>query len=312
MASQIDQRRSAAALWTLVERQHGVVSRAQLLAAGLSSPAIKHRIARGRLHPAAAGVYAVGRPELSRRGRMMAAVLACGPTAWISHETGAEVLVVRRREPGPIEVSIPAGLTRRRPGIRVHRRERSDGHTVMMRDGLPVTTVPALMVDMALRWSQAHLEAAVNQADALDLLDAEAMRAALEAFTGQPGVRVVRELLDAATFLLTDSELERLFLALVRRAGLPEPRTQSYLGSHRVDFVWAEVGLVVETDGLRYHRTPLQQRRDLERDQAHRARGMVPIRFTHHQVRRQPEHVFRGLADGMRMAEAARDLRWAG
>jgi len=257
MAYKIEQPWSSADVWRLVRRQHGVIARRQLLDAGLTQPAILHRVTRGRLHPMERGVYAVGRPELSRDGQMMAAVLACGPEAWISHETGGELLRVRRREPGPMEVSVPVGTTRRRSGIRIHRR-------------------------------------------------------ALDAFVGQPGVKVVRDLLDGATFLLTDSELERRFLSLVRSAGLSDPQTQRYVSSHRVDFVWPELGLVVETDSLRYHRTPFQQRKDVERDQAHRARGLVPVRFTQYQVRRKREHVLAGLADGARMAEAARDLRRTG
>jgi very-short-patch-repair endonuclease len=295
-----------------VRGQHGVISRRQLLAAGLGHEAIVHRVRTGRLHPVSRGVYAVGRPQLSRDGALMAAVLAAGTGAWVSHETGAEALRVRRREPGPIELSIVAARRSSRPGVTIHRRERRDEQTVRQVRGLPVTTVPALMVDMALRWPPTHLEAAINQADALDLLDPETMRRALHAFAGQPGVKTLRELLDAATFLLTDSELERRFLRLVRGAGLPDPRTQQYTSGHRTDFVWDELGLVVETDGLRYHRTPFQQRRDLERDQAHRARGLVPVRFTHWQVRYAPRAVVGGLADGARLAEATRDLRGPG
>ena len=299
------QPRSEVEIWRLVERLHGVVSRQQLLAVGLSPSAIKHRLARGRLHPWATGVYAVGRPDLSRKGQMMAALLACGPDSWISHETAAELWAVRRPVPGPLEVSIPALALRRRPGVRVHRRERRDEHTVTALNGIPVATIPSVVIDMALRWPRRHLEAAVNQADALDLLDAEAMRRALDAFTRQPGVRIVRDLLDAATFRLTDSELERLFLRLVRRARLPMPRTQRYVNSHRVDFVWPELGLVVETDSLRYHRTALQQWRDRERDHAHLGVGLLPLRFTHYQVRYQPQHVLQGLADGVRMVRTA-------
>ncbi len=312
MTCSIAQPWSSREVWALVRRQHGVITWWQLLTAGFTRSAIQHRIASGRLHPKLRGVYAVGRPDLSREGEMMAAVLACGPGAWLSHETGCELYRVRRRELGWPEVSIPVPRTCRLRGVRVHRRERRDQHTVTERCGIPVSTVPALMVDMAPRWPPAHLEAAINQADARDLLDPEAMRAALDAFAGQPGVRIVRDLFDAATFLLTDSELERLFLRLVRRAGLSDPQTQRYLGSHRVDFLWPELGLVVETDSLRYHRTAFQQRTDLERDQAHRARGLVPARFTHYQVRFQPEHVLSGLTDGARIAAAARELRRAG
>jgi very-short-patch-repair endonuclease len=289
-----------------------VIARSQLLAAGLSHDGIVHRVRTGRLHPVFRGVYVVGRPELSRDGELMASVLAAGPGAWVSHETGAEALRVRRREPGPIEVSIVAARRSSRPGLAIHRRERRDPSTVTEVRGIPVSTPAALMIDMALRWPPEHLEAAINQADVVDLLDPEQMRTAMDAFRGQPGVRVVRDALDAATFLPTDSELERRFLRLVRGAGLPDPRTRRYASGHRVDFVWDELGLVVETDGLRYHRTPFEQRRDLERDQAHRARGLVPVRFTHWQVRRAPQAVLDGLADGARLAEAARDLRRAG
>ncbi len=205
MAYKIPQRWSSKAIWELVRRQHGVVARRQLLAVGLTQPAIHHRLATGRLHRVRPGVYVVGRPELSRDGELMAAVLAAGPGAWISHETGAEVLRVRRRESGPIEVSFLTARSLKRPGMAGHRRLRRDSRFVTSVRGIPVTTVPALMVDMATRWSRTHLEAAINQADVLDLLDPESMRVALDAFTGQPGVKPVRALLDEATFLLTDS-----------------------------------------------------------------------------------------------------------
>ena len=101
----------------------------------------------------------------------------------------------------------------------------------------------------------------------------------------QPGARTVLRLLDRQVFLLTDSELERMFLRLVRRAGLPTPQTGVRLHGFRVDFFWPVFGLVVETDGLRYHRTASQQARDRRRDQAHTAAGMTTLRFTHAQVR---------------------------
>ncbi len=86
-----------------------------------------------------------------------------------------------------------------------------------------------------------------------------------------------------------------MFLRLVRRAGVADPRTQRYAGSWRVDFIWDDLGLVVETDSLRYHRTPAQQNRDYERDHAHRMAGLVPLRFTHFQIARQPGYVLRIL-----------------
>ena len=102
---------------------------------------------------------------------------------------------------------------------------------------------------------------------------------------GEPGVAMLRTLLDRRTFTLTDSELERRFLRIVERVGLPRPLTGESVNGFEVDFFWPELGLVVETDGLRYHRTPAQQARDRLRDQAHTAAGLTSLRFTRAQVR---------------------------
>jgi very-short-patch-repair endonuclease len=105
----------------------------------------------------------------------------------------------------------------------------------------------------------------------------------------------LRDVLDRATFALTDSELERWFLAIAHRAGLPKPLTQQRVNGYRVDFFWPDLGLVVETDGLRYHRTATQQQSDRIRDQAHSAAGLTPLRFTHAQVMFEPAEVARVL-----------------
>jgi hypothetical protein len=109
--------------------------------------------------------------------------------------------------------------------------------------------------------------------------------------TGQPGVAVLRTLLDRRTFVLTYSELERNFLPVVRRVGLPLPETGLMVNGFEVDLFWPDLGLVIETDGLRYHRTPAQQARDRLRDQAHTAAGLTPLRFTHAQIRFEREYV---------------------
>lgn len=109
------------------------------------------------------------------------------------------------------------------------------------------------------------------------------------------GARRLRELLDRRTFALTDSELERRFLPLSRRAGLPKPLTGASVAGYRSDFYWPELGLVVETDGLRYHRTPTQQGKDHERDQAYAAAGLTALRFTHAQVEFESERVIETL-----------------
>jgi very-short-patch-repair endonuclease len=274
--------------------QHGVVARRQLLALGFSSRAIKHRVAKGRLHPLHRGVYAVGRRGLSRHGHWMAAVLACGPGARLSH-TSAGALWRIGVQLGLIEVSVPLPRAPRVPGIRVHRR---GPHALdrSVADGIPVIGPVQTMVDLATRLDRPRLEAAVNEADKRDLVDPESLRAALTRRGGQPGVRVLCELLDRRTFVLTDSELERRFLPIARRAGLARPLTGQYLNGFKVDFYWPDLGLVVETDGLRYHRTAAEQARDRLRDQTHAAIGLTPLRFTHSQVRFEPDHVCEVLA----------------
>jgi very-short-patch-repair endonuclease len=124
----------------------------------------------------------------------------------------------------------------------------------------------------------------------------------------QRGLGRLKRILDRRTFTLTDSELERRFRPIARGAGLGRPATQVWLNGHRVDFYWPDLGLVVETDGLRYHRTPAQQAVDRERDHAHTAAGLVPLRFTHGQVRYEPGHVQHTLAAVAARIRADRQL----
>jgi very-short-patch-repair endonuclease len=284
MGPQIPQK-SNSALLALTQRQHGVVTRSQMLELGFSPWAIKHRIAIGRLHPLLRGVYAVGRPAVTRRGRWMAAVLSCGPDAVLSHESAAALWGIRPEQRSEIDVSVLRAADRRRPGIVVHRRPSLSAGDCARKDAIPVTTPVRTLVDLATCLQRDQLEAAVNEADKRDLTDAEVLRSHLAGLRGGRGVPRLRELLDRRTFTLTDSELERRFLPLTRKVGLPKPQTGRYVNGFRVDFYWPDLGLIVETDGLRYHRTPAQQARDRLRDQAHLAAGLTPLRFTHAQVR---------------------------
>lgn len=284
-----------------------MVARRQLLELGLTRMAIEHRLKNGRLHLVVRGVYAVGRPEIARRGWWMATVLRCGAGAALSHESAAAAWRIRREPAGPIEISVPAGSSHRAPGIRVHRRSHLPlGHLAAV-DGIPVTDPILTLVDLASRLSSSELEAAINEADKRELVTPEALRAGLEAFKGHRGLPRLRRVLDRHTFVLTDSELERRFLPIARKAGLPLPLTNQRLNGFRVDFYWPDLGLVVETDGLRYHRTPAAQTRDRRRDHAHAAAGLTPLRFTHAQVCFEPDQVRTTLAVvAGRLAEARR------
>jgi very-short-patch-repair endonuclease len=190
-----------------------------------------------------------------------------------------------------LDVSVPAGQAPRKSGIRVHRRATLEEDGVTRCHGIPVTSPVSTLVDLAVCLSPSRLERAVNEADRLDLTDPEALRAALDGIPPRPGVGILRTLLDIKTFTLTDSELERLFLPIVRQVGLATPETGSVVNGYEVDFYWPELGLVVETDGLRYHRTPAQQAKDRIQDQVHTAAGLTPVRFTRAQVKYERAHV---------------------
>ena len=218
--------------------------------------------------------------------------MACShELAVMSHASAAELLGLSLIDSSLILVSVPERIRRRLPGIRCHRRSNLGQWEITDIDGIPLTCPATTIVDVAPSRSPAGLEHVVNEADKLGLVDPETLRLEIDRMPLRPGKARVRELLDRHTFLLTDSELERRFIPIAERAGLPTPITGATVNGYKVDFYWAELGLVVETDGLRYHRTPATQARDRLRDQAHTAAGLTPLRLTHAQVRYQPSRV---------------------
>ncbi len=233
---------------------------------------------------------------MTERGRYLAAVLVCGPAALLSHRSAGDLWGLRRDRSSAIDVVVPGSAMRNPPGIRVHRQRSLDPAVHRLVDGIAVTDPAWTLIDLAACLGDDQLEGAVNEADRLDLVNPEDLRAAIEASPRRPGLSRLRAMLDRQTFALTDSPLERLFLPLVRSAGLPPPLTQVEVSGFRVDFFWPQFGLVVETDGLRYHRTPSQQARDRRRDQAHVAAGLTTLRFSTAQVRFEQDHVRSTLA----------------
>jgi very-short-patch-repair endonuclease len=253
--------------------------------------AIDHRLSTGRLHLLSAGVYAVGRPELTPDGRWMAAVLACGDTAVLSHRSAAELWRIGYEERGRIDVTIRRRSKIARRGLKVRSRPSLDARGLTRRHGIPVTHPVQTLIDLATELLPLRLERAVNEADKLDLVDPEALRAALDGHKGEPGIRTLATLLDRHTFRLSDSDLEVLFRPLAMAAGLPVPLTKRWVLGYEVDFHFPDHDLIVETDGLRYHRTPSQQARMAKRDQTHTAAGLRVLRFTHWQIAYAPDEV---------------------
>lgn len=182
----------AGRVWRLARQQHGVVALFQLLALGYTMSAVKHRVAKGRLHPVRRGVYAVGRPDLTREGEWMAAVLSCGPEAVLSHQSAAALWRLRPDRDGAIHVTTPPHADHRQARLIAHRR-----HTLRASDKtrcrwIPVTTPVQTLFDIASHVPTPVLEAAVNEADKLDLVDPERLRSEIEARNGQRGVPHLR------------------------------------------------------------------------------------------------------------------------
>jgi hypothetical protein len=244
----------------MAHRQHGIVTRRDLLALGFSPEAIEHRVAKGRLHTVARGVYAVGWPQLTAERRWMTAVLACGKGAALSHRSAAALWGIGRERDSTVDISVPRRYQCRRPGIRARGRSSLGAKDVVMHRQIPVTRPALTLLDLATELDDPALERTVNEADKRDLIDPDALRDSLEDFAGEPGVQALRTLLDRHTFRLSDSGLELLFRPIAAAAG-------------------------------RYHRTPSAQARDHLRDQTHTAAGLTTLRFTHHQVKYEPKHV---------------------
>lgn len=290
MGDQISESRGRQA-WSLARRQHGVLTRGQLLDLGFTAKAIKHRVRTGRLHPIVRGVYSVGRPHLTREGRWTAAVLAAGPGAALSHRSAAALWGFAREHQDYIEITVRRPSEVRLPGLRCHRRPSLPASDLTTRLDIPLIQPVRTFIDLATVLGPNRLERAVNDADKRDVIDPDSLRRALDDHPGEPGIRLLRQVLDEHTFRLSDDELERLFRPLAASAGLPTPLTKQIVNEFEVDFFWPDLGLVVETDGWRYHRTPSAQTRDALRFQRHTAAGLTPLRFSHYQVKYEPRYV---------------------
>lgn len=248
----------------LATRQHGVVSVAQLRRIGLDSSAVARRAAAGRLHSIHRGVYAVGHRSITRRGQYLAAVLACGPEAALSHRSAADLWGLRR-DSTCIEVTAPrrrAGL----PGIVVHRSRLADPADFDSIDGIRVTSVARTLLDLAVVVTARELARAVDRAERLELFDLISVEDLLNRASRRAGRRSLRNAIEGWQPSYTRSELEDRFQELVRRAKLPPPQINVLLrgerAAHEVDCFWPSRRLVVQLDGFAYHRT----RRDRERD----------------------------------------------
>jgi very-short-patch-repair endonuclease len=276
----------------IAARQHGVITYAQLLRAGLGRGAIAWRVREGWLHRIHRGVYAVGRAALTAEGRWLAAVLACGDGAVLSHRSAAALWGLRPSRAGVVDVTVPGDVARGRAGIAVHRPAPPTEATVER--GIPVTTPARTLLDLAGAVDVTGLRRAVERAEELRIFDLRAVDAVISAHPGRRGRGALLAAVDHARDMrLTRSELERRFLRLCDDHALPRPLVNAQVEGLEVDFHWPDARLVVETDGREHHGTAMAFERDRERDERLVAAGWTVLRFTHRRLVRDPGGVAR-------------------
>jgi predicted transcriptional regulator of viral defense system len=264
--------------------QQGLVARWQLLEFGFKDGAIDHRLACGRLHLIHKGVYAVGHRKLSRLGRWMAAVLACGRGAVLSHSSAAALWGIRDSASSRIHVTVP-GAPRRHTGINAHR-SKLPADEVTILEGIPVTSVSRTLLDLAAGVTPSQLDSAIREADALRLFDENSLEDLLKRYPRRRGAATARKALEEVRLGVgrTREELEARFKELLFAATLPRPEFNATLELNGTtihpDCLWPKQRLIVELDSHTFHGTRAAFEADRERDRKLAVAGFRVIRVT--------------------------------
>jgi len=269
----------------IAEAQHGVVTRSHLLGAGISAAGIWRRVRKGALLPEFWGVYRVGHRAPSTDAHYMAAILACGDGAVLSgRAAGYHLRLLKGAPPGP-EVTAPA--ERRVKGIATRRARKLDSREITVYRGIPVTTAPRTLVDLAAVLDPPDLARAAHEAEVFHRMKPAAVDAVLARRPESPGARTLRRVLHG-DIRVTLSKLESTFLSLLGAAELPLPITNRPAGGRRVDCRWPEDKLTVELDSYRYHNTRQAWEQDRRREREAHARGDDFRRYTYGDVCEEP------------------------
>ncbi len=260
----------------LAARRHGVVSRDELLELGFDRGTIARRVESGRLHRLYRGVYAVGHTIVPRNGRYLAAVMACGDGAALSHRCAAALWAIRPSAASRFDVTVPRTSGVRSSSAIVVHRPRQPAETTRL-DGIPVTTPGQTLADLATALPRRQLEKAIEMA--------EAARLHVVVPGDHPGAKRLAEAAAHDLGTTTRSPLEDAFLELCDNHGIPPPLVNAVVEGYEVDFCWPELRLIVETDGFEHHGTRAAFERDRARDARLTARGWWVIRLTDAHVR---------------------------
>jgi very-short-patch-repair endonuclease len=281
-----------------------VVSRAELLAAGVTRQEIAHRLEVGALIPEFRGVYRAGHRAPSTEARYMAAVKACGQGAVLSGLAAAHLFgLVKGPAPQP-EVTAPT--ERRVNGVKTRRR-RMDSRDATKWHKIPITTVPRTLVDLSSLLPLDGLARAVHEAGVRHRTTPAQVEDALDRMPRASGSRVLRRVMRGDVHV-TLSKLERRFLALLREHGLPLPTTNQKAGAHRVDCRWPDYSLTVELDSYTYHNSRHAWEQDRRREREAHARGDNHRRYTRDDVLEAPAQMLtelRALLSAARSRSAA-------
>jgi very-short-patch-repair endonuclease len=280
----------------VAERQHGVVTRRQLLELGIGRRAIEHRVAVGRLHVVHRGVYLVGHRLQPASSRWMAGVLGCGDDALLSYRAAAAQHLLLPTNSPRIDVTVPRPI-RGPAGIVVHRTRLLHAEDRAEVDGIPVTSVARTLVDIAGVVYRRQLERAVETAERLAVFDLALVERVLERSRGRRGAAALRDV--TGTYReppFTRSEFERRMFDLTRNAGLPEPAVNKWIAGGEADLVWDEQRLVVELDSSTFHNVRAAFERDRMRDAALQLAGYRVLRVTDGRLEREPAAVVAGIA----------------
>jgi very-short-patch-repair endonuclease len=279
----------------LAERQHGVVSREQLRGIGMSEGAIDHAAASGRLFPIFRATFGVGHSHVGMHGRMLAAVLACGTGAVLSHGSAALLLGLWESEPQAIHVIAPNQAGRKIPGIRRHHVPSPFRHEVIVQKSVPCTSPSRTIVDLAGGVGDVSLRRTIEQAAVLELLDVPAIDAILSGPRRRGSTRLRGILEDWRRYSKVQlrSRMEAKLLSLLSQRTLPIPNCNEVLRidehSFEIDFLWRAHRLAVETDGGRFHDNPFAQARDLERNRVLARAGFRILRLRWEELQDHPE-----------------------
>lgn len=283
----------------LARAQHGLVTRRQLLNMGVSSTGIDRRVGSGRLFTVYPEVFVIGGAPRTTRQELMAAVLALGRGAALSHVSAASLWGMLP-QPKTIHVATPRPRWRRKPFV-VHRSTDLGPRFIDEIDAIPVTTPARTIVDLGAVVGRRTVGLAFDAAlrDRLVTLDEVAGVIEKVARRGRSGVGAARDLLEERQTWRggTESVLEDLFRQLLQDAGLPLPEPQVYLRDAsgrvvaRVDFAYRDRRLVIELDGFRYHSDPGSFVKDRVRQNRVVSAGYRMLRYTAHDLREAPARV---------------------